>query len=274
MPDLMPVFRKIDRSREHLEALQDSAKRFFDEHGDSIYRLHGESNSQRTKHLLRVELLRPLPTVEWGVIVGDAVHCLRTALDQLVFTLSLDPDDNAAWPVCRTEKEWVTKAPAMLWGVPKPLIAAIDRSQPYHRGNAANEHPLAILNSLSNTDKHKFIPVVALVPDDPEWELISTQGMESHGEVRLKAGRLLEDGAVVLEISFVPDDSGLELQMQMNGRMAFRVAFGKSGVPAAIAGKPLLPAFGEMGDAVQQAIADLHEVIREITAAGKTVFDF
>lgn len=266
MPNLAPIFAKIDRSLEHLKCLNEAAERFFDEDIDGIYRLHGDTNSQRTKHLFRIELLKELPTAEWGVIVGDAVHCLRTALDQLIYMLGIDPDDNSAFPICRTEKEWVTRAPAALWSVPHPLIAAINRSQPYHRGNAANSHPLAILSALSNTDKHKFIPLTALVPDEAEWNVSGTQGMASHGKVRLKTGRPLETGTVVAEMSFVSDNSGLEPQVYMDGHITFRIAFGKSGVPASIAGKPLTPAFGEMGEAITEVLRNIDEAIKNYVA--------
>src|SRR5579864_4919392 len=136
--------KKLDRSLEHLNSLKEHAEGFFGKDFYGVYRLHGETNSQRTKHLFRVELLQPLPLLEWGVIVGDAVHCLRSALDQLAYALSVDPDGNTAFPIWRTEKDWVTQAPAQTWGIPEPLIAAINKTQPYHRGDAAHSHPLAI----------------------------------------------------------------------------------------------------------------------------------
>ena len=271
-PNVMPVFGKLNRAEKHLDTLDEACKRFFGEKGETFYRIGGKPNSQRTKYLLRFEVLQPIPSVEWGVITGDAIHCLRTALDQPVYELSLDPDKNCGFPVCRTRKDWETRAPAMLWGVPKDLIACLDKSQPYHRGNTAHAHPLAILNTLSNTDKHRTIPIVALVPDQAEFEIIATQGIASHGEIRLKSGRLLEDGAVVAEISITTDDSRLQPQMHMNGRLGFRVAFGEgTGVPNIIARKPLHPVFIEMGEAVKQVISDLHVVIKGVLARGETL---
>jgi hypothetical protein len=250
VPDLEGVFRKIDRAAEHLNALNKAAEDFFKAEFHGVYELYGETNSQRTKHLFRVKLLQPLPLLEWGLIVGDAVHCLRSALDQLAWSFSTDRGDHTAFPISITERDWVTKAPAAMWGIPKPLIAAIDESQPYHRGDAADAEPLAILRSLSNTDKHKFIPVTALVPDSAEWNITGTRGMASYEQIVLKTGRVFEDRAVIADMKFVPDDSGLEPEVEMYGHIAFRVAFGKTGVPSAIAGRPLMPAMGEIGAAV------------------------
>jgi hypothetical protein len=273
-PNVMPVFAKINRSVEHLDALNEACKRFFEEQGEGLYRINGKPNTQRTKYLLRFEVLQPVPVVEWGVIAGDAVHCLRTALDQLTYELSLDPDNECGFPICRTRKDWETKSPAMLWGVPQDLIAVFDKSQPYHRGDDAHAHPLAILNTLSNTDKHRTIPIVALVPDEAEFEVVATQGIASHGKISVQSGRLLENDAVVAEIRFKPDNSGLQPQMHMNGNLGFRIAFGKGpGVPGAIARKPLMPTFGKMGEAVKQVITDLHEVIKGVLARGGTLAD-
>lgn len=62
--------------------------------------------------------------------------------------------------------------------------------------------------------------------------------------------------------------------MNMNGRLGFRVAFGKGkGVPKAVAGKPLMPAMTEMGEAVSQVIADLHEIIKGVLEKGETLAD-
>lgn len=265
MPSLEGVFKKIDRSLEHLNTLNQHAEAFFEEHGDNVYVVHGDANSQRTKQLFRPELLVEFPLLYWGIIAGDAVHCLRSALDQLAYTLSLSPSDATAFPICTTEKDWVTQAPAMYWGIPKPLIAAIDQSQPYHSGDAAHSHPLALLRTLSNTDKHRYVPVTALIPSDAEFTVLGTQGIKSHGGVTLKS-RVFEDGAIFAEASIVPDDSGLEPQMQMNGRLTFRIAFGKTGVPSALAGKPLMPAFGDLGKAVQQVIVDISDAAAEYAA--------
>jgi hypothetical protein len=264
VPPIEPILKKIDRARQHVVDMSESARKFFDDQDFyGLYRIHGETNSQRTKLLLRAELLKELPLIDWAIMVGDAVHCLRSGLDQLAWSLSLNPDKNTAFPICRTEKEWVTQAPASMWGIPDPLVAAINRSQPYHRGDAAHTHPLAILSTLSNTDKHKFIPVTALVPDLCEWGVTSTQGVSNVGTLKLKTGTPLETGAVVAELPITCDDSGLDPQVQMDGSITFRVAFGRSGVPPSLQGKPLIPAMGELGEAINEVLRNIHEAVQE-----------
>lgn len=253
-------FRKVERSQEHLKTLNERVYGFFEEDLDGIYRLHGETNSQRTKCLFRAEILREIPVLGWGIIVGDAVHCLRSALDQLVYEISEDPE-NTAYPVCLGRKEWVINSPACTWGVPESLIALIDQAQPYHRGDKAkaSAHPLAVLSALSNCDKHRHIPVTALIPESAEATVTSTQGIKTHGSFVLKTGRPLEHGAVVAETSIVPDDSGLEPQMQMHGGITLTVGFGKTGVPSSIAGKPVPEVFAQLGQFVNDTLRTVGE---------------
>jgi hypothetical protein len=133
-------------------------------HGEvTVARLNGETNSQRTKYLFRVEEVIEWPKLQWGIAVGDAVHCLRSALDHVVYGLATRPDSNTMFPICRTKKEWVTKAPAMYWSVhPAGVVAMIDEVQPYHDGSVASNHPLALLAALSNRGQgvpDEFLPV-------------------------------------------------------------------------------------------------------------------
>lgn len=211
-----------------------------------VARLAGETNSQRTKYLFRVEAVIEWPELEWGIIVGDAVHCLRSALDQFVYGVAKAPDTATAFPICRTEKEWVTKAPAMLWSVHRGVIALIDQVQPYHDGDAAAEHPLALLAALSNLDKHRTIPTVALVADDTKATVTSVSGIARWGAVRFHKRRIYEPGAVVAECEIVPDDSGLEPYMDVDATADFDVGFGKIPSAPSLVGKPVVATFNDV----------------------------
>jgi hypothetical protein len=242
---LFGCFAKIDRSLKNLETLNQAGERFSEDHLKGGVVLLGEANPQRTKYLISVEVGVRFPFPEWGVIVGDVVHCLRSALDQLVYSLSDDPDDRSGFPTATTEKEWKTRAPRLIWGVPENFVAVIDEAQPYKRGNAADTHPLFILNKLSNLDKHRAIPVVALVPSRTDLRVTETEGIASHGSIRLRTGKALENGAVVADCKIVPDDSGLEPKMDMKGSLGCDIAFGGEPIPSAIHGKPVLLTFAQ-----------------------------
>src|SRR5712691_5413792 len=178
-PKLIVRFgEKVLRAVEHLKSLDESAERFAKDQGDPGILCVGEPNSQGTKYLLRVHGRVDFPEVKWGVIIGDAVHCLRSALDQLVAGLCAEPTSATAFPICLKERDWVVRAPAMYWSLPPAYVAILDRAQPYHRGDAAAMHPLAILNALWNLDKHRDIPAAALVPSRIKVDVVEKQGVK------------------------------------------------------------------------------------------------
>jgi hypothetical protein len=215
--------------------------------------LIGQANSQCTKYIFRIEEVIPFPAEEWGIALGDAVHCLRSGLDQLIWGLA-DPKERGVrtqYPICLTEREWTTEAPAMYWGVPESVSRFLDKTQPYHRGdmNAAREHPLAVLRALSNLDKHRAIPAIALVADETEAEVIGTEGIEKWSALRFKKGKRYEKGAVVAESSIVPDNTGLEPQMYVKMHAAFDIAFGPGINDATqIVGKPVEGVLAEVAE--------------------------
>jgi hypothetical protein len=114
------------------------------------------------------------------LIVGDFLYCLRSSLDQLVWSLAklnrtyplhtqfpiLDKPDGKAIRNCTS-------------GVPTEARRVIESLQPYHRGNAMKDHFLWKLHTLCIIDKHRRLPTrgdasYAFFPDIPkkDWHLI------------------------------------------------------------------------------------------------------
>lgn len=255
-------YLKLERSLEHLNALNQARDRAFKAETQIDFTVRGELNSQGNRLLIIVDEVQDLPTVEWGIVIGDAVHCLRSALDQMVYGLATDPTRFCAFPICDTAKEWAIEAPAMVYSVPEEVVALIDRMQPYHRGDAAGDHPLALLRKLSNLDKHRTIPTTALTPMTAEADITPKQGIEWHSDIRLKGGRPLEPDAVIAEIDIRRDDSGLEPQMNVVCGFGFDVAFGKAPTPSALRHKPVVITFNELlGSAVLSAIGHIAKIV-------------
>jgi hypothetical protein len=108
-------------------------------------------------------------------MIGDAVHNMRSALDHITWAFStrnfavktLKELRDIQFPICLREGEY--------WGSRKSLgqrqrrmryvedaaRTRIDAMQPYHGGDRATGHPLAILNELSNEDKHHKLLITA-----------------------------------------------------------------------------------------------------------------
>jgi hypothetical protein len=215
---------KVNRSSEHLDALNASAESFFQT--AARYRVVRETNSQQTKQFFRLDQELLFPDLEWGVIVGDAVHSMRSALDQLAYGLATDPSSRTQFPISWTRRHWVKDAPSMYRSVPDEYVDVIHELQPYHLGDAAHEHPLAVLTTLWNLDKHRTIPAMALVPHKTESTVTSVEGLVGWSDVIVHGGRPLKKGTVLAEVDIVPDGSGIEPRVNITALTTFDVGFG------------------------------------------------
>ena len=243
---------------EHMDRFCESIDGFLEEER-RIAVLQGETNSQRTKYLFRVERMAPVPTREWAVMVGDAVHCLRSALDQLAYTFATDPSRLTAFPICLTEKEWVTQAPAQYWSIMGGLVKLFDRVQPYHR-EQPDTHPLAILRAVSNLDKHRTIPTIALVADESEATVVTTDGIESWNAITFKRGAAFKKGAVVAESKIVPESAVVQPKMDVEFKAAFDIVFGDIPAAPSIRGRSVTEVINEVGEYVVKIIAFVGDV--------------
>jgi hypothetical protein len=237
---------KVNASSDHLNRLNASGERFFKDKTHGGFQVDGKPNAESTKYLFTIEGVPDYPSAEWGVVVGDAVHCLRSALDQLAYGLAAAPSRATQFPVCRSRRDWVTKAPAMCWSIPPAYVAVLDAVQPYHRGDKANVHPVAVINALSNLDKHESIPATALVPANTEWDVTKTDGIATWTPLHFFEGRALEPGAVIAESNIVPDNSGIEPKMNVELFTLFDIGFGTIKRAPSITHKPVIKTFNDL----------------------------
>lgn len=160
---------KLDRAREHIEALRAAEHDYFggDERPFNVDR-HFDPSTNLYYFIGRVTQAPPL---RLGVILGDIVHDLRSALDHLVWQLVLaagnDPE-REPWPmfvVCSQRAAW-DKArdtrKGLLRAISAEAAARIRRVQPFvtHPSNPALA-PLHRLHNLWNHDKHRLVTPTA-----------------------------------------------------------------------------------------------------------------
>jgi hypothetical protein len=231
---------KFEAARQHMQGLQQTINGFFEENLE-VAPIIGEPNSQRTQYLFRIESVIDYPSREWGIVLGEAVHDLRSGLDQLAWAFAKKGSDSTAFPICATEREWVVDAPARYWSCPPGFIRFLDSVQPYHRGdvNEAKKHPLWILNALSNLDKHRTIPATALVADGGEAEIIRFEGILSKPLIHFYSGVPFEKGKIVAKARIKPDASGRDPYIDAKFSMTFDVGFGQISSAPSISFKPV-----------------------------------
>ena len=99
-----------------------------------------------------------IPPVRLSVLVGECVHNMRSAVDNLVCGLerTLTPTckcSGLAFPMLKDVSEWTDKIDKSLKAVPPAAREVIRQLQP--SPGTASPNPLTILNKLSNLDKHR-----------------------------------------------------------------------------------------------------------------------
>jgi hypothetical protein len=97
-----------------------------------------------------------IPPMRLTTLIGDSVHNMRAALDNLVCSLARTLDRSCsckgtAFPYRQNEADWNANAQNDLTGVPRPAKKIIKTLQPW----VDTTSPLTILNNLSNIDKHR-----------------------------------------------------------------------------------------------------------------------
>jgi hypothetical protein len=116
------------------------------------------------------------PTEEWGLIVGECVHNLRSALDNLAYALARLREDpppqpsKIAFHIVRDRTKFRSYSRG-LDQLPTEAAALVEKIQPFQRdGSAANglpdNDPLILLQQLNNSDKHRVPSVVLIAPTE------------------------------------------------------------------------------------------------------------
>ena len=164
---------KVERAAQHLDELRGQIERIESApfqigetkdptNGDRVWVMETTANAG---HLLGVSM--------YGVIIGDFVHNLRSALDHTIWKLANPPSKANAFPVCVSESAasdsfYGTAKDAglgvrRLRNVPNPAFDFVADVQPYNR--LEGRDPLWQLNEMWNEDKHRTLLVVA----NPSW---------------------------------------------------------------------------------------------------------
>jgi len=242
---------KLQRADKHLDELQGAVGAFLSR---NPYELLTEHNDETGYWNFRVKV-RDAPPLSLSAITGDVVHNLRSALDHLIWQLvSLGPcapDQRAEFPIFKDEKHYLREAPKKMGGAPSAARTTIDRLQPYHRGDAAESHPLWMLHELDIIDKHRALHVTTTVlvgsslsiPDVPSWEI------KDVALVPLTEVDPVE-GAVIGHLKMIP--TMLEMPLEVYPTVLFDIQFGNGSGTAR--GKRLRPTLKIIRDFVHNEV--------------------
>jgi len=186
-PSLEGCREKQRRGMKHLRDLDTAIFDWLGEPGvePKPYRLSSEFRADSREYVFTGQLTNPLDDLLlWGVMFGDAIHNLRSALDHLVWQLvrlnGKTPTGDNQFPICDTgaaywsagksgqsTREW------RLRGVSDVHKALIDEMQPYRaRIPPGQIHAFSALRDLSNHDKHRLIHLTEFAVHFPSVEAL------------------------------------------------------------------------------------------------------
>jgi len=187
-----------------------------------------------------IEGATPVVPPHFGVLAGEVVYHLRSALDHLVYQLILvhtgaPPTFNSAFPIVgkgrMTKKGWRSaeaEYEAQIGNLKQAISpqagAFLRQLQPFHEGDAFHTHPLWALSELCNTDKHRLLNLT--VHGVSEYRVKVTIGAESF-EVTFRPPVRIEDGT---ELGRMPLPVGLfRHPMRVDGDLVIKAAFDQIG---------------------------------------------
>jgi hypothetical protein len=148
---------KLDRAREHADALRDGVLAYF---GRKPVVTWDEEDTASGDLITRARATEQPPD-RLSLVAGDALHNARTALDHLAWQLVLaghgKPGTATCFPVGRNLADYQSLAPKALKGASSKAIARIDAVRPWKGG----DDDLWLLHRLDIDDKHKLLVQLA-----------------------------------------------------------------------------------------------------------------
>ena len=159
--------RRLDRALYHLDSLKAEVRAWA---GERPYRIWSDFDVNPLYKLVWLEVLEP-PPIDLSPIVGDCIHNLRAALDNLVLELafaykrgraSKSIEVDSGFPIFSTRSdENMKKLKKMLRGINPRAKTIIERLQPYNR--RARGYADATIRLCSNPSS------MAATPSETYW---------------------------------------------------------------------------------------------------------
>lgn len=229
-PSLAGAWEKWHRAIEVLETLNDEIAR-----QDYVIPVVGKDKPDTGQYEFVVESIPETP-LRWGVLVGDVVHNLRSALDHAVCAAVRLNGGNcekpqSQFPFVSTKGQWISdrRHARYIIQLTRRERAIVRSYQPHQarlrRRPFGKPHPMTVLADLSNVDKHRILNPTFYKPDfeDPGFELLVVGGRGSIEQPPFVWDEPLKVGAEVVTATWKTRDPDAKLEMK--GKIKAQVAF-------------------------------------------------
>jgi hypothetical protein len=251
---------KLERAEQHIHDLQDKWTTFRNDAYGVAFK-DDESTGQRVHYLARAWD----PDNSFSLIIGDAVHDLRSALDHLAYhVMSVSPGVNdkqlkkTGFPIAENSGKYQTELRPRIVGMRADAVQAIDDIEPY--GGGAGEifwH----LHSLDIIDKHKLLIAVgctnrrhSMTPQQIDALKRNFLGMDLDAYTPAQDAVVFQTESANIQFPLKTGDIlAVTPKSEVNRHMdfTFEIAFGE---PEVIKGHPVIPTLHQMAQRILDII--------------------
>ena len=188
MASLDSVYQKLYRAKHHFEELKQELESYYKSHP-------GDISVERTVERVRLEYVPKTPVpARFGLIAGDCLQTLRSSLDYLVWELVLangqTPSYSNMFPITTSGDQFDNQLKRnRLQGVSEAALHLIASIQPFNIAEPET-HPLAVLDSLTNINKHRRVILTDLVGSFSEPSI-------RHMHLRIKVAETTVNGDIL-----------------------------------------------------------------------------
>lgn len=231
--------RKLYRALGQLRSLESDMDGWIKAHPLALAQ---KLNANEGQYVVRVGLIADPPT-DFGLMLGDCIHNLRSALDHLVFELvrvnlkGTVPDKVAhdcGFPVYGKKPPSPDELKDRIGSIDPRAQAVIKELQPYLRGKDLYAHePLWMLHQLDISDKHHAIPLTVVSARQLNYGVIENATIiEQHDFTPCR----LKTGTEVMRFRARKIEENAEMKVEY--RLAYSISF-EEGPPGQ--GSPVIP---------------------------------
>jgi hypothetical protein len=246
------ALRKIERADQHIANLSGVLNAFLQ---TDFHEFSGKTDSTTGRHFLEC-ICEPTPA-EVPLILGDALHNLRTSLDFVATAITRaanEPISYSKFPFRKTREELVAAINGGLRRVaPASVISVIiDEIKPYRGGNDA----LYALHDMDVMDKHLLIvPTVSVATITGVTLSFGALkmydclvGIEAGGKFRMAAG--------------LPGGDCPQLNVENKGKPSCSVVFLDRSMPFHM--QPVIPVLHQLSQLASDAVRAMVDAYRSV----------
>jgi hypothetical protein len=230
---LAGAVEKFNRAKYHFDKLRSEIKTFRGSDPQPHSSL-GKFETEKWEWVERFQVIEE-PPLRHGVILGDCLHNLRSCLDHIMWQVALldggTPDDSTQFPIAsKSEEQFEGMANRRIPGLSPNHRAMVKAAQPYRAGDRAHLHPLHVLGTLSNIDKHQIVhptySFMAVEPGSTLDSLIENAPPFIRSVWMLKKGARLEHGTPWLRLGWDRREEPPR-EVQVGGDLTLGIALGE-----------------------------------------------